>query len=268
MKSILVYTVHKAASMFLHRLNVRAAREYAIDYHSINFRRDMKSIRSTSWRDFISSEGRRGCFGPIRAGASEPIFPADVSAYRVILHLRDPRDALTSLFYSAVYSHPRIAGVFDPRDGDRAAWKRAGIDAFVLARAGQVLQRYESLCDRLLGRENVQLVTYERLVTDFPAWLSRYLSAFDHLQPRPRGLLGLVPRASSHGRIEQRLRRRFGHEFETCAENFRSHKRQVTPGDHRRKLEPATIAKLDRVFDEILRRLDYRGEEAGAPGDS
>lgn len=252
MNSILIYTVHKAASMFLHRLNLRIAREYGIACRSINLPRDMKLIRATSWLDVIEAADSTSCFGPIRAGECVPNIPADLRRYRVILHLRDPRDALTSLYYSHVYSHRRTPGVFNPSDDERAAWERGGIDAFVLSKAPQVLELYQTLCSRLLGREQVQLVTYERLVTDYAGWLAGYLSAFDHIEPPPRRILGLVPRPNSQARIARRLERRFCREFTPVAEDVRAHRRQVAPGDHRRKLAAATIAELDGMFADVL----------------
>ena len=40
-------------------------------------------------------------------------------------------------------------------------------------------------------------------------------------------------------------------------ENKMKHKRQVTPGDHRRKLKPETIAKLNTDLADILTRYGY-----------
>jgi hypothetical protein len=41
------------------------------------------------------------------------------------------------------------------------------------------------------------------------------------------------------------------------AENINSHKRQVKPGDRRRKLKPETISQLNSTFSEVLDLLDY-----------
>ena len=36
--------------------------------------------------------------------------------------------------------------------------------------------------------------------------------------------------------------------FDVSKENVYNHKRKVTPGDHREKLKPATIAELNEIF--------------------
>jgi hypothetical protein len=41
------------------------------------------------------------------------------------------------------------------------------------------------------------------------------------------------------------------------SENAHAHKRQVVPGDHRRKLAPETIVQLNQQFGEILSLLQY-----------
>ena len=258
MNSVLIYTVHKAASMFLHRLTADVAREFGITYHSINFDRDHEAIKRGSWKNFLECGGRTGCFGPIRAGAAEPVIPDDLSSYRAILHLRDPRDVLTSLFFSHVYSHPRTLGRFNPSDEQRACWEEAGIDEFVLQRAPHTLEAYRALCSSLLGKENVLLVKYESLTANYAEWLGQYLSAFAHFEPRPKEPLKVIRISNTLSHIHQRLYNKYRHEFTVSAENIRNHKRQITPGDHQRKLAAETIEELNRVFADVLERLDYR----------
>ncbi len=51
-------------------------------------------------------------------------------------------------------------------------------------------------------------------------------------------------------------------------EDVWSHKRKVTPGDHREKLQPETIRRLDQIFAPVLDRLGYSGKgyvETGIP---
>ena len=47
-----------------------------------------------------------------------------------------------------------------------------------------------------------------------------------------------------------------------------SHKRKITPGDHREKLQPETIRQLDQIFAPVLDRLGYSAAsyaETGIP---
>jgi 16S rRNA (cytosine1402-N4)-methyltransferase len=51
-------------------------------------------------------------------------------------------------------------------------------------------------------------------------------------------------------------------------EDVWSHKRKVTPGDHREKLQSETIRQLDEIFGPVLDKLGYSGAsylETGIP---
>jgi hypothetical protein len=259
MKSVLIYTVHKAASMFLHQLTAEVAEEPGIRYYSINNDRHFDAIKSESWKRFIENENRTGCFGPIRAGAAEPCIPDDLQSYRVVLHLRDPRDVLTSLFYSHVYSHARAPGRFNPGNEQRKRWEREGIDRFVLEKAPATLDAYRELCAQLVGKGNVRFLKYETLVSDYSKWLDAYLSAFAHFDPPARKFLHVIRYSTTFSRLRDRLYRKHRREFSVSTENVRKHKRQITPGDHRRKLSARTIQQLDYLFRDVLETLEYDG---------
>ena len=94
------------------------------------------------------------------------------------------------------------------------------------------------------------LVHYEDMVTDTDRWLDR-LAAFSG-QP-----------------VTEALRARLGPkiDFTVPSEDTTRHKRQVRPGDHRRKLAPDTIATLTRAFRPELDFFGYLGqsEDDSAP---
>ncbi len=256
-EKVLIYTVHKAASMFLHRVTSEVADELDIDYYSINDDAHHNAIRQESWKAFIENEDRTGCFGPIRAGTADPAIPEPLAAYRAVLHLRDPRDVLTSLFFSHAYSHARGAGRFNPSDEQRDEWQQAGIDEYVQNRAPEILGRYQQLCDQLLGRDNVLFVKYEDLIADYGSWLQQFLAAFSAVPPPTRKWLGLVAYQNTPSRIHRKLYRKHKHEFSVSAEDVKQHKRQVIPGDHRRKLAGPTIENLNEQFHAVLTTLGY-----------
>lgn len=273
MKSILIYTVHKAASMFLHRLSLGVSKELDIPYYSMNAvgtNDYAEEIKQSSWKGFFEHHSRSGCFGPIRAGEAEPIFPDDISNYSIILHLRDPRDAMTSAYFSSTYSHTRSQGGFNPSDDQRKQWQDQGIDSFVLERAPKVRQRYAELCDTLLGRENVVFVRYEDMVSDYYTWLGRFLSAFAHVPAQKKSALALIrsPK-NSLDKLQKTFYDKFKDDFLIEEEDVNRHKRQITPGDYRRKLSQESIDQLNREFGEVLPRMGYEAtaisEEAGLP---
>lgn len=271
MKSILVYTVHKAASMFLHRLSVSVAKELGIPCYSMNAVGTADyadEIKRLSWKGFFQDPSRSGCFGPIRAGEAEPIFPDDLDAYSIILHLRDPRDALTSAYYSSTYSHTRSQGGFNPSDTQRQQWEEQGIDSYVLERAPKTRQRYAELCTTLLGRPNVVFLRYEDMVADYSTWLGHFLSAFSHVPVQKKPALTLI-RTPKHslGRLQKLFYDRFKDDFLTEEEDVYRHKRQITPGDYQRKLSRETIERLNLEFREVLPLLGYEvGARAGEDG--
>jgi hypothetical protein len=119
------------------------------------------------------------------------------------------------------------------------------IDAYVLSEAPQWLRRYETYCTALTENQNVQLVKYEQLVLDFPGWLDRVTDVLKVSLPR---------------RTKNKLFRMA--DFTVDQEDVHSHKRQVLPGDHRRKLKPETIDQLTAVLRPVLKHLDYSVDDA------
>lgn len=255
MKSVLIYTVHKAASMFIHSLSGDVANELNINYHSVNHRHEYDLIKQSSWRTFIEDGDREGCFGPIRAGVDEPIFPTKLDDFSIVLHVRDPRDVLVSLFYSHTYSHKTRQGGFNPGDEKRKKWAEAGVDKYVTDMLPEYKRRYEMLISTLLNRENVVFVRYEELVSDYSKWLENFLIAFSHISKKRVLKLFTIP--SSLKPVHQKLYQKNKNQFAVQAEDVHRHKRQVTPGDHKRKLKQETIDLLNEEFKDVLPALGY-----------
>lgn len=260
MSSILVYTVHKAASMFLHKLTGSVASELGLPYCSINHWRHQRRIKAQGWNPVIVSANKPTAYGPIRAGEARPYFPPNIESYRIILQLRDPRDVLTSLFYSHVFSHSRKPGVFSPSDEKRIKWAEDGVDAYVELRMTEFKDRYSELCDTLLHLDNCTLVTYETMVSDYDLWLSRYLNAFrSTLAEREQSArFGRTP--LTYDTLHLRMYNKYKDEFDVSGEDKYKHKRQVAPGDHHRKLKPETILELNHEFGDLLHILGYEQE--------
>nr|MBA2436604.1 sulfotransferase domain-containing protein [Chthoniobacterales bacterium] len=221
--------------------------------------------RMFAGEDFLAM--KRGCFGPIRFFV--PSKALDKAS--VILHLRDPRDVLVSMFFSYCYMH---AGEIEAQTGYRKEVAEAGIDRFVLDMVsapfydyrgdygigsrykkyvGTVLDRYQRYLDELLARPNTTAVSYEEMVLSFPSWLEKVTGAFDLKDPEETRAIVTERHANSVAAGE---------------EDVWSHKRKVTPGDHREKLQAETIRELDRVFAPVLERLGYSDAayaETGVP---
>jgi hypothetical protein len=188
-----------------------------------------------------------GCYyGPIRRPALLTSLP-HLNDFRTIILLRDPRDCLTSLYYSMAFSHrtPANKQAQERFEKYREHVRQMDIDNYVLNEAPQWRKRYETYCTALQENQNVKLVKYEQLVLDFPGWLDRVTDALQVTLPR---------------RTTSKLFRMA--DFDVAKEDVHSHKRQVLPGDHRRKLQPETIDKLTALLRPVLEYLDYSVDAA------
>jgi sulfotransferase family protein len=257
MKKVLIYSVHKAGTMFLHYLTNRIAQELGINYVSISDDRYHDEIQVRSWNVFIEDDSRTGCFGPIRGGEGVPSIPENLGMYSVLVHMRDPRDALTSLYYSYIYSHGSREGFFQYTDEKRKKWEAEGIDRFVLNMTTKFKYRYEYICSSLIRKESIVLLKYEDMITDFEGWLKKYLTVFSHCFPEKKKVFDVISGRSDMTRLYKKLLKEYRNEFDISKENVHAHKRQVMAGDHKRKLKPETINILNNEFYEILDLLDY-----------
>ena len=145
-RDIIAYTTHKAGSMVLHRVLKDICELNRIRYYSPNEARSQLPFdRMFAGHDFIAK--KRGCFGPIRFFV--PTRALDTAS--IILHLRDPRDVLVSMFYSYCYMHE---GEIERHTGYRKAVAEGGIDRFVLDMVGEPFLRLpRRLRDRLALQE-------------------------------------------------------------------------------------------------------------------
>ena len=91
------------------------------------------------------------------------------------------------------------------------------------------------------------------MVLAFPSWLEKIVGAFDLTNPEETRAVVAARHANSVAAGE---------------EDVWSHKRKVTPGDHREKLQAETIRQLDEIFAPVLEKLGYSGRaylETGIP---
>ena len=160
--------------------------------------------------------------------------------FNIFLMLRDPRDVLTSYyFYHAFssYEDPRQQEFLEARN---QLTQNTGIDEWVLEKAPIFKSRYEEYIEKLYGRPNVRFTRYEDMIADFESWLAGFLE-FSGIHLREEAIEAIKREAN----------------FNVKKEDPKSHKRQVTPGDHKRKLKEETIRSLNRQFKKILEVFHY-----------
>lgn len=246
-RPVLIYTFHKAASSFLHQLTTELTHQLNLEYRSINQQEFTARVFEIGWCAFINEHPEADCFGPIRlARRANPYLPEDLESFQKVLHVRDPRDATVSLFYSAAFSHVCEEKVFNPSDTERNALRDMGVDAFVLSKISRLKPAYALAVEHLLCRDDVVFLKYEDMVADFRLWLHRFVSPF-----------AAFCDTQVLATVEKELYEQHVNDFAVDAEDIYQHKRQVTPGDHRRKLKPETIDALSEAFGPVLDAFGY-----------
>jgi hypothetical protein len=170
-------------------------------------------------------------------------FPRMAKVCRIFL-LRDPRDLLVSEFYSVGWIHPEYR--WGPAE---KVWRKKvqslSVDEYVLRQPefsrNPLEERLKPLHDIDFNSESNIVVKYEQMVCTFFTWAAAVLRPFEFRWPSLA--------AARYAWI-------YRNEFKTTGESM-THKRQITPGDHRRKLKPETIDVLNQRFHETLTRFGY-----------
>lgn len=243
----LVFTFHKAGSMAIHRYLGWLAGVTGLAHHSPNNKEDadkrlflIKPEPRQNDPDWWQATGHRldGLIGPIR----RPIaLPDDLEA-RGVVAVRDPRDALTSMFFSFAISHGGVA------DAQRKAWIDMGIDRFVLQRLPDLKERLVAYSQLLTRRRDWPLLRYEDMVLRFDVWLEQMLGGLA-LAPDPRAVAAFArEKTEEYAAIIAARQQR---------EREDLHVRTVAPGDHRKKLRPETISTINEMLAPELAFFGY-----------
>jgi len=160
---------------------------------------------------------------------------------KTIIQVRDPRDCITSAYFSFKKSH----GV--PKDPEKRKYfmerrrrlEALDIDDYALEQVNGYRNRMRVLRDIIEGHDDILVLTYEDMVGRTEDWLARIADFLE--QP-----------------VTDALRAELGDKtnFSVESEDDSRHKRQVTPGDHKRKLKPETIAEMTRRLKDELKWLN------------
>lgn len=237
--SVLLFAYNRCGSMYIAEVMDRLTRPDGLRHINLGsylFHADPARSESLFENEaFLNATLRpKGFFyGPLRFFGPYRHF----DGVKVVLVLRDPRDVLTSRYFSVAFSHsPSDERFLEARQRAQSG----GIDAFVEERKQEVLDRYHFFIDQFLGRPNVLYLPYEEMVTDFSTWiwkLARHVSP----QPDPVVVDALIAESS----------------FTVSKEEQFSHKRSVQPGNHAKKLKPETVAMLNEYFADVMSILGY-----------
>lgn len=241
-KSVVFITMHKAASVFVNRvLDLVLVNEGMVH---VDFAGEAFNSGTKEWEHCVSKSHLFSTpgyyFGAFRGPYVDKF--EDLSKNRIVVQVRDPRDCIVSLYYSYKFSHGA------PGDGVlkkifnriRSHVEETDIDSFAIEQAKTYSRRLGMITDLCNKYDDYTLLTYETMVLDFAAWENQLY-----------GYLSVDP--------PQRIRAQVAElaNFEVPEEDVTQHKRQVVPGDHKRKLKSETIEQMDAILAEHLTQYGY-----------
>lgn len=164
---------------------------------------------------------------------------------KVVL-VRDPRDALVSEYFSNAYSHSVPATNTDGCDANkrhieslRQQALTTDINAYVVDRARAFLETAGYFFE-IMHDESVLRMKYENVVFNKHSMIK---DICDHCD--------LAVDEASIDKIVNRIN------IIPSSENPRAFIRQVSPGDHKRKLSTETIAELNRILHDVIAVFGY-----------
>ncbi len=160
-----------------------------------------------------------------------------IDDYKVLLILRDPRDVLTSMYFSSAFSHSPVS---KSMVSNRPKVTKLSIDEFVLTKASYICRIYTEYIENLISNPSVLFLRYEDMVSDFSIWLDR-LTTHVKLNHETEAIETFKKTIS----------------FKVKKEDKHSHIRNIQPGDHKQKLKHSTIIQLNELFKDILKPLSY-----------
>ena len=243
--SVYVFTLHKCASTMLERIFSEIAIYNGLGHVQVDpfcYSNDYKLSQSNiqDLKNIILPKGY--LYGVLRQLGFEqaPNFEHfDIDNMQSILIVRDPRDILTSHYFSMYFSHEAPGKLLVGFLGD--SLPKMDIDEFVLGKMPFFKNNFDKNVKQLLPKGNCKLFRYEDIIADLEKFI---FTSVDHL-----GLCFPIDKARSLGKKETQKPKK---------ENIHRHIRKVIPGDHKEKLKSTTIQTLNKSFKDILSIFDYK----------
>ena len=247
-RAIFVYGLHKSATMFLalffrELCNRRKFAFFSKNLHGISIL--PKFLKKNIKFSFCLCPERY--FPKVLPGKN---FKNIRNSY-YIYQIRDPRDILVSEYFSYGWLH-RTSAASSPMSsefvvGQRKQIQNETIDEYAIRAATSLKSRMAPLVKRYkkLGANEI-ILKYEEMVLSLSEWIGKAIIPFNF---------------EFSENIISSLHEQFKNEFITKGNrrrgHFKNHKRNITPGDHKDKLQAKTIKKLNKIFKEELKIFNY-----------
>jgi hypothetical protein len=238
------FGVRKSGSSVMNQMVSALAKMNRVNYVDVAGQLFAKGVGVSAWQNDAAVGGLLhggNLYGGFRNAPLGIVQHPLVRASRKVLLVRDPRDALVSEYFSNAYSHSI------PKDGETRELMLAQRDAALRASVGdyvkcmapalrETLREYAGFLDT----PGMRLYLYEQAIMD-KRWFLQDLCAH----------FGWTVSEVQLGQILGWA------DVRPDQENPTKFIRKVTPGDHREKLDQATIESLNEIFAEELLRFGY-----------
>ena len=235
-QSIIFFSVHKSASTFIKNTIFELIGKHNLTLLNLSgylTEAKQKELYNNPLKMDKLLQEKGYFYGAFRKYYNFP----KLDKFKILLVLRDPRDVLTSRYFSVLYNHPLSRKEVYKR---RKKYEGISIDDFVLEYAPGIQKIYEDYCLNLIDKENVLFLKYEDMITDLRPWLTR-LSVFFNLSGNENLIEEIVNKTS----------------FKVKKEDPHSFIRNIKAGDHKNKLRAETIETLNGLFRNELKLLNY-----------
>jgi len=249
--SVLSFSMAKAGSTLLYNMLTQLAPAAGAVYFSIEDYLFAHNVSPTNRPGSVGKIIRPTgyCYGGFR---QYPAFPVPIlHSAKVTFLVRDPRDMITSLYFSLLRSHriPKAterqsnepAGAAERMLDMRERLQNTDINTFARQAIRTYLRIFEGyVAQGFARRKNIAIYRYEDVIFAKEAWVKDICEWYEWDVPISRQL-------EIAARFDERP------DEERPAE----HVRQVTPGNHRAHLTAATSATIVDALSEYMRLFGY-----------
>ncbi|MBE9126889.1 MULTISPECIES: sulfotransferase domain-containing protein [unclassified Coleofasciculus] len=245
-RSVIFYTTHKCASIFVKRLFDliwKNSKYEFVDYggtifgagDKLNVGSPYEVFLEQAYSELYSLHGK--VYGPQRRYLD---FPGR-NNFNHIFFLRDPRDVLVSSYFSSfTHAEPFNSIERDVFTLHRKNVKEKGIDTYVLDEAEEwILPLYKQYKELRETSKSYIYLKYDLFSENTPEFIKK-ISEFLDLHPSSKSIDLLTREASPVQNVE-----------------VLKHKRSGKSGQYLEKLHPNTVKKLNHILSEALSEWEF-----------